>query len=119
MSRVEPLLKNEDLTLQSIFKSVTCERSEPKTLARVAELTRHVDNVDALRGLGVKLYYGDTKVDSKAEAGLKARTCARDLLNHVILGLASIQHCGNMVIKMHEAQDPFTVGLIFALYNLF
>ena len=123
--QVGQLLRSESISLSSILKPVTCqsESSQSNTLAMVAELTRQVDQTEELKGLGVKLYYGDTKVNSKVEASgdddAKGRSCARDLLNHVISGLAAIQHCGDMIIKVHETHDPFTVGIIFALYNLF
>lgn len=90
--KVAQHLKQEAITFSDILKPVTCPGSSPNTLARVAELTRHVDQTEDLKGLGVKLYYGDTKVDSKVDrdADVKSRSCARDLLSHVISGLAAI-----------------------------
>ena len=73
------------------------------------------------------MYYGDTKYNeetkiAKSEAGpYKAEEAERvhNLIHHCIVGLASIQHNGNMVIKLHEIHDVATVGVVFTLYNLF
>ena len=108
------------MTLDSLLTPI---ESELVGLAQVAEVTMEVDEVDILQGLGVMLYYGDTKA-SKEEVKAtpedkKELSGVRDLLHHCIMGLAAIQHNGNMIIKVHETHDAFTVGIIFALYNLF
>jgi hypothetical protein len=41
------------------------------------------------------------------------------LLQHMIVGLQALQHKGNMVLKLYEAETSFTVGLLFILYCLF
>ena len=76
------------------------------------------------------LYYGDTKThkddeegkigaDRSTEEKSEEQCRVRNLLHHCIMGLTSIQHNGNMVIKMYEMHDVATVGIIFTLYNLF
>ena len=74
------------------------------------------------------IYYGDTKTHKDEEAKMSDQSltdeseeqgCVRNLLHHCIMGLTSIQHNGNMVIKMHEIHDVATIGIIFTLYNLF
>ena len=43
----------------------------------------------------------------------------RNFLYHCTMGLAAVQHNGNMVIKLYDLHDVETVSIIFALYNLF
>lgn len=76
------------------------------------------------------LYYGDTKPEREEESKVSTTNGAasesnnelcrvRNLLNHCLMGLITIQHNGNMIIKLHETHDVATVGIIFAIYNLF
>lgn len=78
------------------------------------------------------LYYGDTKPEREEESKVASTNNSgvesekvnelcrvRNLLNHCLMGLITIQHNGNMIIKLHETHDVATVGIIFTLYNLF
>ena len=66
------------------------------------------------------LYFGDTKNGSaimeKRDKEIRYRS---EFLKHCILGLATLQHGGNMVLKVYETYTAFTVGILFVLYHLF
>ena len=75
------------------------------------------------------LYYADTKLSPATEESKSTvkparyetneQLRARSLIYHTIIGLASIQHNGSMLIKLHETHDVLSVGVLFMLYNLF
>lgn len=68
--------------------------------------------------MGLMLYFGDTKVKASDNHD-KEKLYRKDFLKHCILGLATVQHGGNMVLKIYEAYTPFTAGLLFMLYHMF
>mmetsp|Transcript_25973 Transcript_25973/g.34784 ORF Transcript_25973/g.34784 Transcript_25973/m.34784 type:complete len:109 (-) Transcript_25973:1131-1457(-) len=72
------------------------------------------------------LYYADTRLigeeefkvtEPTAEASESARL--QNLLAHCIIGLATLQHNGSMVIKLYETHDVLSVSILFMLYGLF
>ena len=70
--------------------------------------------------MGLMLYFGDTKNGSalkdKRDKEIRYRS---EFLKHCILGLATLQHGGNIVLKVYETYTAFTVGILFVLYHLF
>ena len=68
--------------------------------------------------MGVMLYFGDTKVQAKDRVD-KEILYKTEFLKHCILGLATVQHGGNLVLKVYETYTAFTVGILFSLYHLF
>ena len=70
--------------------------------------------------MGLMLYFGDTKNGSalkdKRDKEIRYRS---EFLKHCILGLTTLQHGGNMVLKVYETYTAFTVGILFVLYHLF
>ena len=130
-------LDNDKIKLNQMLQKVSANAQGTTGVERVADLVRQVDSAGHI--LGIKLFYGDTKVTSEEEAQEEGKVqqiiggenppkisvdksdlkCARDLLYNVLLGLCTIQHNGNMVIKVHEMHDIVSVGIIFTLYNLF
>ena len=87
-------------------------------LEKFSKIVESIDQDESTNTMGVMLYFGDTKV--KAPAGVEKEILYRkDFLKHCILGLATIQHGGNLVLKVYETYSAFTVGILFMLYHLF
>ena len=83
-----------------------------------SKVLRQIDSHGSTNQMGVMLYFGDTKAQSKDKRD-KETLYRAELLKHCILGMATLQHGGNMVIKVYETYTAFTVGVIFVLYHLF
>ena len=95
---------------------------------QIGEIISQVDENPVLQGLGVMLYYADTKLESELEESKVAEEptpmaneahSMQNLLLHCIIGLCSVQHNGSMVIKLHETHDLLTVGVLFMIYSMF
>jgi hypothetical protein len=72
---------------------------------------------------GIMLYYGESPFEKSDFGQEQVETnevlYKPYLLQHTIVGLSCLQHKGNMVLKLHETESEFTVGIIFILYALF
>ena len=77
-----------------------------------------IDEDESTASMGVMLYFGDTKVQARERVD-KENVYKSEFLKHCILGLATLQHGGNLVLKVYENYTAFTVSIIFALYHLF
>ena len=60
--------------------------------------------------MGVMCYFGG-KSGQKSELEYK-----RQLVEHSIRALLTLQHNGNLVLQLNETYSAFTVGLIYVLY---
>lgn len=63
-------------------------------------------------------YYGESPFSLQAGVA-EERLYKPFLLQNAIIGLSTLQIRGNMVLKLHQAETPFTAGLLFILYILF
>ena len=87
-------------------------------LENFKQIVEQIDTDEATDSMGVMLYFGDTKVKAKDQID-KELVYKTEFLKHCILGLATLQHGGNLVLKVYETYTAFTVGILFALYHLF
>ena len=93
--KVNETLERQGLTIGGLTRVIQSERTG---LAQVGEIVSQVDQTEVLQGLGVMMYYGDTKYNeetkiAKSEAGpYKAEEAelVHNLIYHCITGLASI-----------------------------
>ena len=97
----------------------------------MVDVARQVDQIDELQSMGIMVYYGDTKPvreeeeskvvsgDDRAKGDQNESCRLLNFLNHCMMGLITIQHNGNMIIKINEMYDVGTVGILFTLYHLF
>jgi hypothetical protein len=61
-------------------------------------------------------YYGESSIQ-KDEIHSNELLYKPFLLQNTIMGLACLQHKGNMILKLYESECEFTVGLIYILYT--
>ena len=91
MTKVQTVLTREQMTLDTLLKPIDTELIG---LGQIAEIIREVDKNEVLQGLGVMLYYGDTKASREeikaSPEDKKELSGVRDLLHHCIMGLAAI-----------------------------
>ena len=94
------------------------------------ELTKHdkflafeeIQKIDTwlrdISSIGVMFYYGESPIQ-KDEILTNEQVYKPFLLQNTIMGLACLQHKGNMVLKLYESESLFTVGIIYILYSQF
>ena len=109
----------EDCKLKSIAElSTKLDSLKGMNMANFSKIVASIDQDESTNTMGVMLYFGDTK--AKAHICSEKETLyKKDFLKHCILGLATLQHGGNLVLKVYETYSAFTVGILFALYHLF
>ena len=61
--------------------------------------------------MGLMCYFGGKTSGQTTEVGYK-----KTFIEHVIRGLVTLQHNGNLIIQLNETYSAFTVGIIFTLY---
>lgn len=64
-------------------------------------------------------YFGESELPGRTPGVSHEVLYKPYLIQHIIIGLGILQHQGNLVLKVHEIDSPFTAGAIFILYNLF
>ena len=71
-------------------------------------------------------YFGDTKLPKNDKYKLENRYASfqeyyykEELVKHVLLALATLQHNGSLVLKLYETHSTFTAAVLYILYTLF